>query len=79
MKFKNFVSKKKFVTPDFENAITKIQYCKLGTLSEEEKEQLSNLKYPEPKETQNPENESDFAASIMKKRKIATGVSRSQT
>ena len=31
---------------DFENAITKIQNCKTDTLSEE-KEQLSNLKYPE--------------------------------
>ena len=32
---------------DFENAITKIQNCATDTLSEEEKEQLSNLKYPE--------------------------------
>ena len=38
-------------------------------------------KYPETSgrgKTQNPENESDFVASIIKKRKIATGVSRSQ-
>ena len=67
--------------PLFENAITEIQNCTTDTLSEEEKEQLSNLKYPETtgrEETQNLENESDFAASIIKKRKIATGVPRSQ-
>ena len=37
------------------------------------KRKTSNLKYPETsgrEETQNPENESDFAASIIKKRKI---------
>ena len=59
--------------PDFEHAITKIQNCTTDTLSEEEIEQLSNLKYSETsgrEETQNPENESDFAASIIKKRKI---------
>ena len=34
-------------SPDLENAITKIQNCTTDTLSQEEKEQLSNLKYPE--------------------------------
>ena len=33
--------------PLFENAITEIQNCTTDTLSEEKKEQLSNLKYPE--------------------------------
>ena len=68
-------------SPDFENAINKNQHCTSDTLSEEEKEQLSKLEYPEAsgrEETQNPENESDFAASIIKNRKIATSVLRSQ-
>ena len=68
-------------SPDFENALIKIQNCTIDTLSEVQKEQLSNLKYPETsgrEETQNSENQSDFPASIIKKRKIATGVSRSQ-
>ena len=70
-------------SPDFENAGTKIQIqnCTTDTLPEEEKEQLSKLKYPETsdrEETQNPENEIDFAASIIKKRKMPTGVLRSQ-
>ena len=62
--------------PEFENAITKIQNCTTDTLADFQIDCV--LETSDREETQNPENESDFAASIIKERKIATGVSRSQ-